>query len=101
MPERLITVELLGVARLLARQDAVTIPYPAAGTVRELVRALAIRLPVLTGSVITAEGAALVQGYALSLDGRTWTRDPDAPLEGASRVLLLSNVAGGTSSRGG
>jgi hypothetical protein len=90
-----ITVELLGVARLLARVDLLVVPYPAEGTVGALVRELAARLPALVGPVFTGDGAGLADGYVLSLDGRAWTRDPAAPLGDASRAWLLSNIAGG------
>jgi len=90
-----ITVELLGIARLLAERDEMVIPYPPEGTAGALVRALASQVPVLVGPVILPDGGALADGFALSLDGRAWTRDPTAALGDAPRALLFSNVAGG------
>jgi hypothetical protein len=89
------TIELLGVARLIAGVSALEVPYPAEGTAGALVRELAARLPALVGTVIDDGGAGLVDGFVLSLDGRVWTRDPAAPLAGAPHALLLSNMAGG------
>lgn len=90
-----ITVELLGIARFLARRDELMVPDPPEGTATLLMRALASRLPVLVGPVFEAEHAELAEGFVLSLDGRVWTRDPTTPMGGALRAPLLSNVAGG------
>jgi len=90
-----ITVELLGVARLLAGCDELRVPYPPEATAGALLDAVASRLPALVGPVFVSGGGGLTDGFVLSLDGRAWTRDPGAALGGASRALLLSNVAGG------
>jgi hypothetical protein len=90
-----ITVELLGIARLLAGRNELALPYPEEGTAGALMRALADCLPALVGPVFMAGGVGLAEGFVLSFDGKVWTRDPAAPLAGAPRALLLSNVAGG------
>jgi hypothetical protein len=59
------------------------------------VQELASRLPALVGTVIDDAGGGLVEGFVLSFDGRMWTRDPAAALDGAPHALLLSNMAGG------
>jgi hypothetical protein len=90
-----ITVELLGVARLLARCAELQVPYPPEATAGALLNAVASRLPALVGPVFVSDGGKLADGFVLSLDGKGWTRDPTTMLGGASRALLLSNVAGG------
>ncbi len=79
---RPMTIELLGVARLVAGVGEVEVTYPPEGTTGALVRELAARLPALVGPVIDDEGAGLRDGFVLSVDGRAWTRGPGGPAHG-------------------
>jgi hypothetical protein len=90
----MITIELLGVARLLARREVIELPALEAISLAELLSALASELPALVGTVVTSEGA-LLGGYALSRDGVGLLREPLQQVEPGDRLLLLSTSAGG------
>jgi hypothetical protein len=92
-----ITVELLGLARVRARRETVSLSLPATATLGDVSRALAQAHPELVGPVLSPEGN-LVAGNLFSPDGRALTADPDA-LVGAEtpemRLLLLTSPEGG------
>jgi molybdopterin converting factor small subunit len=85
-----IRVELFGIAR--ARAGAAEAEVRA-GSLGELLRALAERYPALAGEVIRDD--ALADGWLASLDGERFIADPATPLPAGARVLLLSAHAGG------
>lgn len=87
-------VELLGVARLLARREVVELPVPGTLPLAAFLRALAGELPALVGTVLSEEGE-LLGGHVLSRNGADLIRDPDEPVHPADRLLLLSTSAGG------
>jgi hypothetical protein len=89
-----VEVELLGVARLLARRRTVSLPAAGMPTLAELVRALARELPALVGAVIAEDGAAL-EGHVIAREGRDLLRDPEEPIYPGDRLLLISLEAGG------
>jgi molybdopterin-guanine dinucleotide biosynthesis protein A len=90
-----VTVELFGVARLLAKTRSVSLPLPAEATLAEVCGALAAALPELRGRVIAADGNALARGYACNLNGLDFLRDPAAVVRPGDRLLILSADAGG------
>lgn len=92
--ERRVRVELLGVARYLARRDEVEVSLPAGAVVQDLTAALLAACPELAGEVLDAEGR-LVGGHAVSGDGLEVIRDPNARLPEGDRLLLFSLQAGG------
>jgi len=94
MDEQRVEIELLGVARFLARRDAASVAVPGPLPLVELIQALGRELPVLVGTALTEEGA-LLGGYVLSRDGAELLRDPAEPIYPADRLLLLSTSAGG------
>ena len=89
-----VEVELLGVARLLARREGVTLLLDSPLPLSHLLRRLAGELPALVGTVI-AEDGALLGGHVLSRDGAELLRDPEEPIHPGDRLLLLSTSAGG------
>src|SRR5207248_2855895 len=58
------TVELFGVARLVAQTREVPLALPAGATFVQVFEALAAKLPVLVGRVIDPDAMHLVEGYA-------------------------------------
>jgi molybdopterin-guanine dinucleotide biosynthesis protein A/molybdopterin converting factor small subunit len=90
-----VTVELFGVARLLAKTKSVSLPLPVEASVAGVLAALAERLPVLVGRVIDSGGAALVNGYACNINGLNFVRSPSAKVNAGDKIFILSADAGG------
>lgn len=86
-----IQVELFGVPRLLARQEAVG---AFGGTLAELGESLLHACPALAGTVLDGASGWPLDGYIFVVDER-FTRDPYQRLSDDSTVLLVSSVAGG------
>lgn len=85
-----LTVEFFGIPRLLAGVSEITL---SASTFRELLKALTMTIPALSG-MMTADGSLSPQ-YLCSLDGVRFHIPLDQPLQADSRVLLLSADVGG------
>jgi hypothetical protein len=89
------TVELFGIARLLARTSVIALALPAAATLSDAFAALAEKLPVLVGRVISADRTRLVDGYACNLNGLAFVRTPTALVNPGDSLVILSADAGG------
>ncbi|HSE86093.1 MAG TPA: NTP transferase domain-containing protein [Candidatus Binatia bacterium] len=89
------TVELFGMARLLAKTKTVAIALPQEATLSHLFSALAERLPILVGRVITPEKNQLASGCACNVNGLEFVRNPTAKVKAGDRILILSADAGG------
>jgi hypothetical protein len=100
-----VIVELLGLARVLARRSEVTLTLGPGATLHDVTRALAAAHPALVGPVLTAEGS-LAAGTLFSLDGRAVTEDLSLPVPDAGHrangqgrdvmLLLLTSMEGGS-----
>jgi molybdopterin converting factor small subunit len=95
VPEAAITVELFGVARLVAGTRAVTLPAPSCSTLADVVQALAAQLPALVGPVIAPDRRSLTPGYILNLNGRDFVPDLAREVQAGDAVLLIAAAAGG------
>ncbi len=89
------TVELFGVARLFARTSEVSLSLPPDATFSEAFAALAEKLPVLVGHVISADRTRLVDGYACNVNGLAFVRSPTAVVNPGDSIVILSADAGG------
>lgn len=89
------TVELFGVARLLAKTKEVSLPLPQEATLSHVLLALAERLPILVGRVISAERNSLFSGYACNINGLDFVRNPGAKINPGDKIFILSADAGG------
>jgi len=89
------TVELFGIARLLARTSATALTLPAGATLSDAFAALAEKLPALVGRVISADRTRLVDGYACNLNGLAFVRTPTVEVNPGDRLVILSADAGG------
>jgi molybdopterin-guanine dinucleotide biosynthesis protein A len=89
------TVELFGVARLLAHTREVSLTLPRQATIAHVLTALADALPVLVGPVITPDRARLVDGYACNVNGLAFVRTPAATVNPGDTIVILSADAGG------
>ena len=89
------TVELFGVAQLLAKTKIISLTLPEEATLSHLFAALAEQLPILVGRVISPEGDKLVSGCACNVNGVEFVRDPTAKIKAGDKVLILSADAGG------
>jgi molybdenum cofactor guanylyltransferase len=89
------TVELFGAARLLARTSEVCVDLPLGASCAEVFAAVAEKLPVLAGRVITPDGDALEPGYACNVNGLDFVRTPSARVSDGDRILILAADAGG------
>jgi molybdopterin-guanine dinucleotide biosynthesis protein A len=89
------TVELFGVARLLARTSEVSLALPAGATFADAFAALAEQLPVLVGQVISPDRRRLVDGYACNVNGLAFVRTPTAVVHPGDSLVILSADAGG------
>jgi hypothetical protein len=89
-----VEVEILGVARFLARRETASLVLAEPVTLREFLHLLAGEVPALVGTAITGEGA-LLGGYVLCRNATDLIRDPAEPVRPGDRLLLLSTSAGG------
>jgi molybdopterin-guanine dinucleotide biosynthesis protein A len=92
------TVELFGVARMLAQTKELSLTLPAGATLTDVFRELSERLPVLLDRVITADRRGLVEGYACNVNGRDFVRTAaiaTATVNAGDTIVILSADAGG------
>jgi molybdenum cofactor guanylyltransferase len=89
------TVELFGVARLLAKTQVISLSLQSDATLVHVLAAVAQRLPVLVGRVISREALELLPGFACNINGVDFVRDPDTKIRGQDRIFILSADAGG------
>jgi len=89
------TVELFGMAQLLAKTKTISLALPQDATLSQLFFALAERLPILVGRVISPEMNKLVSGCACNVNGLEFVRNPTAKVKAGDKVLNLSADAGG------
>lgn len=88
-----VTVELFGVARLLAKTSVVSLDLVDGSTLAQVCSALAEKLPMLAGRVVNAEG--LIAGYTCNINGQQFTRASSTKIASGDRILILSADAGG------
>ncbi len=89
------TVELFSVARLVAKTAKVSLALPHEATLSHVFSALAERLPVLVGPVITPERNSLTSGNACNINGRDFVRDPSVKVHAGDSIFIISADAGG------
>jgi molybdopterin-guanine dinucleotide biosynthesis protein A len=89
------TVELFGVAQLLARTREVSLALPAGATISDAFAALAEKLPALVGRVICPDRTRLVDGYACNVNGLAFVRTTAAAVNPGDSIVILSADAGG------
>ena len=89
------TVELFGVARLLAQTREVVLSLPEGATLARVYSALAEKLPVLANRVIAPDGSRLLSGYACNVNGLEFVRIPTAKVNSGDRIFIISADAGG------
>ena len=88
-----VSVELFGVARMLAKTKFVSLDLAHEATLAQVFSALADKLPVLVGRVINSDG--LVSGYTCNLNGLDFVRTPNTKLSSGDKIFILSADAGG------
>jgi molybdopterin-guanine dinucleotide biosynthesis protein A len=89
-----VTVELFGVARLLAKTPTVSLAVADETDLGTVLAALAARLPVLVGRVIDPAGA-LANGCACNLNGLSFVANLNSKVSPGDRIFILSADAGG------
>jgi molybdopterin-guanine dinucleotide biosynthesis protein A/molybdopterin converting factor small subunit len=89
------TIELFGVARLLAKTKEVSLSLPQEANLSHVYSALAAKLPVLVGRVISRNGNSLLSGYACNLNGLDFVRTSTAKVNPGDKIFILSADAGG------
>ena len=89
------TVELYGMARLLAKSAKVALALPPPAVLSSALVALATELPVLVGPVIAPDRSKLTSGYACNINGLDFVRDPGFKIHPGDSIIIISNDAGG------
>jgi molybdopterin-guanine dinucleotide biosynthesis protein A len=89
------TVELFGVARLLAKTQVISLSLPRDATLAHVLSAIAQRLPVLVGRVIDSGKMCLVAGFACNINGIDFVRDPTTKVHPQDKIFIISADAGG------
>jgi molybdopterin-guanine dinucleotide biosynthesis protein A/molybdopterin converting factor small subunit len=89
------TVELFGVARLIAKTREVPLALPTEATLAQVYAELAGKLPMLVGRVIGHDGRSLLNGYACNVNGLDFVRDPTVTVNPGDNIAILSADAGG------
>ena len=72
-------------AQLLAKTKMVYLALPQEATLAHLFSALAERLPILVGRVISPEKNKLASGCACNVNGLEFVRNPTAKIQPATR----------------
>ncbi|HSQ11603.1 MAG TPA: NTP transferase domain-containing protein [Candidatus Deferrimicrobium sp.] len=90
-----VTVELFGVARLLAKTTEVSLSLPQEATLSHVCAALATEHPVLLGRVINRDRSSLSSGYACNINGLEFVKNPNAKVNPGDKIFILSADAGG------
>jgi len=90
-----VTVELFGVARLLAKTSKVSLELAQEATLSQLILSLGERLPALVGQVIDPETKSLTRGHACNINGQAFVRDLSTKIHRGDNVFILSADAGG------
>ncbi len=88
-----VSVELFGVARMLAKTQLVSLDLAQGATLAQVFSSLVDKFPVLVGRVINSEG--LITGYACNINGLNFVRAPDAKVNSGDKIFILSADAGG------
>jgi molybdopterin-guanine dinucleotide biosynthesis protein A/molybdopterin converting factor small subunit len=88
-----VSVELFGVARMVAKTQSVALALPQEATLAHVFSALAEQLPALVGRVI--DSAGLLSGYTCNINGLDFVRAPSAKINSGDKILILSADAGG------
>jgi molybdenum cofactor guanylyltransferase len=88
-----VSVELFGVARMLAKTPLVSLDLAQGATLAQVFSSLADKFPVLVGRVINSEG--LISGYTCNINGLNFVRAPDAKVNSGDKIFILSADAGG------
>jgi molybdopterin converting factor small subunit len=89
------TVELFGVARLLAKTRVISLSLAPDATFAQVVSAVAQRLPVLVGRVINPNATDLLPGFACNINGMDFVRDRETKIRRDDKIFILSADAGG------
>jgi molybdopterin converting factor small subunit len=89
------TVEFFGIAQLLTKTKTISVALPQEATLSHLFYALAERMPVLVGRVISSEKNELMSGCACNVNGLEFVRNPSAKIRTGDKILILSADAGG------
>jgi molybdopterin-guanine dinucleotide biosynthesis protein A len=89
------TVELFGVARLLAKTQVISLSLSRDATLGDVLSAVAQRLPILVGRVIDSGKMSLSAGFACNINGITFVRDPATKIGSEDKIFIISADAGG------
>jgi molybdenum cofactor guanylyltransferase len=89
------TVELFGVARLLAKTRVISLSLGPDATFAQVLSAVAQRLPVLVGRVINPNTTDLLPGFACNINGIDFVRDRETKIRPHDKIFILSADAGG------
>jgi molybdopterin-guanine dinucleotide biosynthesis protein A len=89
------TVELFGVARLVAKTSELPLLLAPGATFSDVFAALAEKLPMLVGRVIASDRRDLLNGYAVNVNGREFVRGSRATVKPGDSIIILSADAGG------
>jgi molybdenum cofactor guanylyltransferase len=89
------TVELFGVARLLAKTQVISLSLTPDATLAQVLSAVAQRLPVLVGRVIDTDTKGLLPGFGCNINGIDFVRDRDTKIRRHDKIFILSADAGG------
>jgi molybdopterin-guanine dinucleotide biosynthesis protein A/molybdopterin converting factor small subunit len=88
-----VSVELFGVARMLAKTQGTTLTLPQNSTVAHVLSALRERFPALAGRVINSD--RLIAGYACNINGLDFVRTSSTTVKSGDKIMILSADAGG------
>jgi len=88
-----VTVELFGVARMVAKTQNISLALPQDATLAQVFAALAEKLPALAGRVLNSDG--LLNGYTCNINGLDFVRTPSTKINQGDKILILSADAGG------
>jgi molybdopterin-guanine dinucleotide biosynthesis protein A len=89
------TVELFGVARMVAKTSELPLSLASGATLSDVFAAVAEKLPMLVGRVIAPNRRDLLNGYTVNVNGREFVRSSSGTVQPGDRIIILSADAGG------
>jgi hypothetical protein len=97
MPYSQITVEFIGLSRILTHQHKLALKIDPGTSYRDIISIIAKKYPSMVGQVITPDGKELYGSNMISLNGKHMINEDEignSPHDG-DRIIFMSILAGG------
>lgn len=90
-----VVVELFGLPRLLAGCSELELELASGARLKDVLSSLARQQASLVGRVLSSNEQGVLPHYSVSLNGDSFSDDPDTPVHPGDHILIMSTPAGG------